>query len=216
MTGHPNDSSAVALGVRTHSAHGDEAGGWATYVVLGGPIADPRILSGGRMQLCDAAIEGSNQPFHRAAGTFPFHRAGPMDFGSGEAFVERCRTSSQALAGRALEDIIARHGVLSGCCVLTGPQRPLPPLRAILAKHALQHAAERDFYRDAVRAAAVRNGIATQMLVEKDLPALAERLPGTQSSRRETLNAYGKQVGGPWRQDEKLAATAAWLALASA
>ena len=214
MTGHSRESSAVSLGVRTHSAHGREEGGWATYVALGGPISDPSILSGGRMQLCDPKIEGSNQPFHRVGATFPFHRTEPMDFESGETFIERCRNSSEDLAGRALEEIISTHGALKGCCVLTGPRRPLPPLRAILAAHALMHAAEREFYREAVRVAAERKGIATEMVTEKDLPTLAGRLPGGEARRRETLTAFGKLVGSPWGHDEKLAATAAWLGLA--
>ena len=61
----------------------------------------------------------------------------------------------------------------------------------------MQHAAEREFYRDAVRAAATRKGIATEIVIEKDLPKLAERLPGTEASRRETLSAYGKLAGIP-------------------
>lgn len=207
MTGHSQDRNAVSLGVRTHSAHGLDEGGWATYVVLDGRISEPSLLFRGRMQLCDSGIEGSEQPFHHAA---------LMDFKLGEAFISRCRKSSQDLAGRALEEIISTHGALRGCCVLTGPGRPLPPLRAILASHALQHAAEREFYREAVRDAAVRKGIATEMVMEKDLPTLAERLPGTEASRRETLNAYGKLVGSPWGQDEKFSATAAWFGLAIA
>jgi hypothetical protein len=204
MTGHSKDRSAVSLGVRTHSAHGREEGGWATYVVLAGLMSEPSLLFRGRMQLCDSGIEGSEQPFHHAA---------LMDLESGEAFIKRCRKSSQDLAGRALEEIISTHGALRGCCVLTGPERPLPPLPAILASHGLQHAAERAFYRDAVRDAAVRTGIATELVIEKALP-LAEGLPGTEASRRETLGAYGKLVGSPWGQDEKLSATAAWLGLA--
>lgn len=214
MTGHSNDRSAVSLGVRTHSAHGRDDGGWATYVVLGGRISDPHILFRGRMQLCDSRIEGSNQPFHRVGATFPFHHAEPMDFKTGEAFIKRCRKSSQDLAGRALEEVISTHGALKACCVLTGPERPLPPLRVILASHGLMHAAERDFFREAVRDAAVRRGVVTEMVKEKDLPALAERLPGTEASRRDTVNAFGKQVGRPWAQDEKFAATAAWFGLA--
>lgn len=205
MTEPSTDGSCVSLGVRTHSAHGDEEGGWATYVVLGGPISEPSLICRGRMPLCDPAIEGSEQPFHHAA---------LMDLTSAEAFVARCRTSSQDLALGALEDIISIHGALKACCVLTGPARPLPPLHATLASHGMQHAAEREFYREVVREAAVRKGIATEMVVEKDLPTLAERLPGTEASRREKLSAFGKQVGPPWGQDEKFAATAAWLGLA--
>jgi hypothetical protein len=206
MTGHSNDHSPVSLGVRTHSAHGVEEGGWATYVVLGGPLSEPSLLFRGRMLLCDPGIEGSEQPFHQAA---------LMDFDAGEAFIKRCTASSQDLAGRALEDIASSHGALTGCRVLTGPERHLPPLAAILASHGLQHAAERAFYRDAVREAAVRKGVATELVVEKDLPTLAARLPGTDATRRETLRAYGKRVGSPWGQDEKLAATAAWFCLAA-
>jgi hypothetical protein len=213
MTGRSKEGSAASLGVRIHSAHGSEAGGWATYVVLGGEISEPSLLVRGRMQLCDSDVEGSNQPFHRVGATFPFHHAEPMDFKASEAFIERCRQSSQDLAGRALEEIISTHGALKGCCVLTGPARPLPSLSAILASHGLMHAAEREFYREAVRDAAVPRGIATEMVNEKDLPALAARLPGTQASRRDALSAFGKQVGSPWTQDEKTAATAAWLGL---
>lgn len=205
--------ATVSLGVRTHSAHGDDEGGWATYVVLAGQRSDPQILFRGRMQLRDSKVEGSNQPFHRVGATFPFHHTKPMDFKSGEAFIKRCRKSSQDLAGHALEEIISTHGALKACRVLTGPERPLPPLRAILASHGLMHAAEREFYREAVREAAVRRGIVMEMVKEKDLPALARRLPGTEASRRDTLKAFGKQVGSPWAQDEKFAAMAAWFGL---
>jgi hypothetical protein len=136
-----------------------------------------------------------------------------MDFESSEAFVAQCKKSSQDLAGRALEEIISAHGTLKACYVLTGPERPLPPLSAILASHGLMHAAEREFFRNAVRDAAARKGIRTEMVKEKDLPALAKRLPGSEASRRATLSAFGKKVGAPWAQDEKLAATAAWSAM---
>ena len=166
------------------------------------------------MQLRDSDVEGSNQPFHRVGATFPFDHAEPMDFESADAFIERCRKSSQDLASRALEEIVSTHGALNVCCVLTGPARPLPPLRAVLASHALMHAAEREFYREAVREAAVRMGVATEMVNEKDLPASAQELPGTNASRRAALNAFEKRAGRPWAQDEKFAATAAWLGLA--
>jgi hypothetical protein len=207
--------STVSVGVRTHSAHGDEEGGWATYVVLGGTRSEPRILFRGRMELRDPQVEGSNQPFHRPAAMFPFHRCEPMDFKTAEAFVKRCRKSSQDMAGRTLKDIASTHGALKACRVLSGAERALPSLQAILASHGMMHAAEREFFRDAVRDAAVQKGIATEMLKEKDLPALAKRLPGSEASRRDTLKAFGKQVGSPWAQDEKFAATAAWLGLAA-
>jgi len=188
----------AALGVRTHS-------GWAAYVVLDGAPSEPSILFRGLMQLCDAKIEGSKQPFHHAE---------PMSFEAAETFLGRCRTSSRSLAGSAIGEIVRVHGGLKACCILTASGRPLPPLRAILASHALIHAAEGEFYREAVRDAADERGIPTEFLKERDMPALADRLPGDEASRREVLNAFGKKMGSPWRQDEKLAAMAAWFGLA--
>jgi hypothetical protein len=214
MAKRSKDQIAVSIGVRTHSAHGNEEGGWAAYVVLSGPLAAPSILSRGRMELRDRKIEGANQPFHKAGAMFPFDHTEPMDLKSAEAFIKRCRKSSQDLAGRMLNEIGSTYGALKTCCVLTGPERPLPPLSGIIASHGAMHGAERVFFRDVVRDAAVQKRIATEVLKEKDLPALAKRLPGTDASRREVLKAFGKQVGSPWSQDEKLAAMAAWLGLA--
>src|SRR5262249_23295190 len=154
MTSRSKRRRAVSVAVRTHAAHGLEPGGWAAYVLLGGPISEPSILLRARMQLCDPKVEGANQPFHRVAATHPFHHCGPMDFEASETFIDRCRQSSEDLAGSALEEIISAHGALTACCILTGPARPLPSLRAILDSHALMHAAERAFFREVVRDAA--------------------------------------------------------------
>ncbi len=214
MAKHSKDQGAVSIGVRTQSAHGDEEGGWAAYVVLRGPLAGPNILCRGRMELRDRKVEGANQPFHRAGAMFPFDHTEPMDLKSAEAFILRCRKSSQDLAGRVLKEIGSTHGTLNACCVLTRPERPLPLLSGILASHGAMHGAERVFFRDAVRDAAAQKGIATEVVKEKDLPALSKRLPGTDASRREVIKAFGKRVGSPWSQHEKLAAMAAWLGLA--
>src|SRR5215472_10394419 len=128
----------VALGVRCHS-------GWAAFVVLGSSITAPQILERGRMGLCDAAIKGSKQPFHAAE---------PMSFTAAEKYISTCRISTGALAQSALRALVARHGMLRACCVLTASGRPVPGLREVLASHALIHAAEGEFYRDAIVGAA--------------------------------------------------------------
>jgi hypothetical protein len=201
MTGRSKDrnpASSVALGVRAHS-------GWAAYVVLSGVVAAPDIRVRGIMQLCDPSIEGSKQPFHHAE---------PMSFGAAEKFIGRCKESSLRLAERAFNQIVSANGNLSGCCMLTASGRPLPGLREILASHALIHAAEGEFYRDVVGATAAQRGIPSERLRERDIAVSADRLPGNERTRNERLTSFGKQVGAPWRQDEKLAALAAWFALA--
>jgi hypothetical protein len=188
----------MAFGVRCHA-------GWAAYVVLGSSIASPKIVDRGRMELCDPSIRGSKQPFHEAE---------PMPFTAADKFIARCEAATAALAQNAFRELVAEHGTLLACCVLTASGRPLPGLREILASHALIHAAEGEFYRDAIVKAAARAAIPVFKVRERDLDAAADRLPGSQNERQARLMEFGKQVGSPWRQDEKLAAIAAWLALA--
>jgi|HubBroStandDraft_3_1064219.scaffolds.fasta_scaffold53845_2 hypothetical protein len=201
MTGRTKDPKALraALGVRCHS-------GWAAYVILRGSTTKPEIVARGRLELCDASIEGSKQPFHHAE---------PMAFAAAERFIARCRASSSALASRALQSLEREHGSLCGCCVLTASGRKLPQLAEILASHAMIHAAEGEFFRDAAADAAERSKIPVIRIRERELDDVSGRLPGTAVERRIRLEAFGKQVGTPWRQDEKFAAIGAWLALAA-
>jgi hypothetical protein len=189
----------AALGVRCHS-------GWAAYVVLGGSNNAPDILARGRMELCDPSIKGSKQPFHEAE---------PMPFEAGKGHIDRCRKSSDAFAARAAKKIMEAHPDVSACCVLDSSGRKLPELRAILASHALIHSAEGEFYRDIVARASEEAGVPVMRVRERDLESAADALPGTATGRKQRLADFGKQVGTPWRQDEKFAALAAWLALAS-
>lgn len=189
----------AALGVRCHS-------GWAAYVVLGGSNDAPEILVRGRMELCDPAIKGSKQPYHEAE---------PMPFAAGAGHIGRCRKSSDALAARVVKNLVSEHPGVEACCVLNSSGRALPDLKAILSSHALIHSAEGEFYRDVVARAAEKAGIAVMRVRERDLESAVDGLPGTATARKQRLEQYGKQVGTPWRQDEKFAALAAWLALAS-
>ena len=192
------DVDRRAIGVRCHS-------GWAAYVVLGHSITAPQIVERGRLELCDPSIEGSKQPFHEAE---------PMPFVAAEKYLSTCESATGTLAQNALRALVRGHGTLIACCVLTASGRTLPGLRDILASHALIHAAEGEFYRDAIFRAAERISIPVFKVRERDLDAAADRLPGSENDRRARLAEFGKQVGAPWRQDEKLAAVGAWLALA--
>ena len=187
-----------AIGVRAHS-------GWAAYVVLGGDAKSPQILARGRMQLCDAAIAGSKQPFHEAE---------PMAYPAAETFIARCTVSSAKLAATAIGEIAERFAP-KACCVLTASGRQLPDLRSILASHSTIHAAEGEFYRDAVAAACAGRAIAIRRVRERDMEVEIQALPVSVSAAKARLAAFGKQIGAPWTQDEKLSALGAWLMLAA-
>lgn len=177
----------AALGVRSHS-------GWAAYVVLSGNPKAPDIIARGRMELCERYKQ-------------PFHEAEPMAFARAEKFIAACRAVTAKLANEALKDI----GPVSGCCILTASGRPLPDLKSILASHALIHAAEGEFYRDALAESCARVGIAVKRVRERDVVHEAEHLPAW----RERIAGFGRELGAPWTQDEKLSALGAWLVLAA-
>jgi len=175
--------------VRAHS-------GWAAFVVLSGDTKAPDILARGRMRLCESDDT-----------KMLFHAAEPMAFARAERLVAECRATTATLADKELKAL----GSLAGCCILAASGRPLPDLKSILASHALIHAAEGEFYRDAVADACARAGVAVSRIRERDIEAQAAHLIGW----RERLAAFGKQMGPPWTQDEKLASLGAWLVLAA-
>jgi len=202
MTGRSKvpDSKVIgaALGVRSHS-------GWAAYVLLSGNPKAPDILARGRMQLCDPSIAGSKQPFHEAE---------PMAFPLAQKFIARCTTSSAKLADEALADI-APQARVTACCVLTASGRPLPDLKGILASHSTIHAAEGEFYRDAIAHACERAKIPVRRVRERDMEAETHSLPVSAADAKARLVEFGKRLGAPWTADEKLSALGAWLMLAS-
>jgi hypothetical protein len=193
----------AAIGVRTHS-------GWATVVGLAGAVSGPAVVLRRRIELADPAIPDSKQPYHAAEG---------LDLREARPFIRRCVRSTQGLAVRAVRAAVAEtraagHRV-SGCGLLLAAGRPLPGLAAVLASHALIHAAEGEMYRDAVREAARECGLTVAEVREREVSdragAVLELSPAALARQ---LGEWGKRLGPPWRQDEKLATLAAWLALA--
>jgi len=172
----------AAVGFRAHS-------GWAVAVAVAGGAAVYR----GRIELCDCLLPGSTQPYHAAA---------KMPLAEAEIFLNRCAQISAAMAERAVCNIAADLGAqryrLTTCSILLGAGRPLGGLARTLASHPLIHAAEGEFYREALRQGCRRCGIPTRGVPEREI----------RSGLRHATE-LGKALGKPWRQDEKLCALAA-------
>jgi hypothetical protein len=192
----------VAFGVRSHS-------GWAALVAIAGPPAEPAIIGRQRIEL-----SGAGQPKQ------PYHAAEPLKLKEADALIRRCNVASRALAVRAFRATIGPlrrdgHEVV-GCGLLLASGRALPALAVVLASHALIHAAEGEMFREALRRASGACGLPLTEVRERDLweqCAKVLRLPLPTLKRR--LDDWGRSLGPPWRQDEKYAALAGWLALAA-
>jgi hypothetical protein len=199
-------SSPAAIGFRAHS-------GWAAAVALaqagGGPPDAPVAITRRRIEMMDRGKAGPSQPYHAAVG---------LDLREAEQLVANCAARAAALAATALrgmvEDLRQLGHRVAGCGLLLASGRPLPELERILASHALIHAAEGELFRDALRAASRECGLPLTTVKERELFSLAAadlRLPAERIERH--VAAMGKGIGPPWRQDQKFAAVAAWLAL---
>jgi hypothetical protein len=129
--------------------------GWAASILLcedGNAVA---VLDRRRLQLCGSTIQGSKQPFHAA-----------------ETFIARCEAATDALGRAAVDALLAcaagNKSRLRSCGIISASGHKLPSLKEILASHALVHAAEGDFYRDAVARACEGAGLKVLRIRERD------------------------------------------------
>jgi hypothetical protein len=197
-------SDKVALGFRAHS-------GWAVMVAVGGPLGKPVVLDRRRIETADAVIPGSRQPYHAAE---------RMDFPKAVALIEKCRDSSAQLATDAVSAFVAEltrnARSVVGAGILFASGRPLPDLAATLRSHALIHTAEGEFFREVLVGASDVCSLPVTRVKEREAwerGAAALRLGAADLQR--LIAELGRSLGPPWRQDEKLASLAGWIALAA-
>src|SRR5262249_36153536 len=134
------------------------------------------------------------------------------------SLVKRCHDGACRLAQRAVSAAVdglqAKGYRVVGSGLLLASGRPLPELPAILASHALIHSAEGELFRDALVQASEGCRLPVLRVKERELMDLSAAALDQDAPRiQQQLAAWGKALGPPWRQDEKLAALVAWLAL---
>jgi len=196
--------AAAAFGFRVHSA-------WAAQVAVAGPLAAPAVLERRRIELVDRTVPGGRQPFH-AARLLSLDAAQEL---LGRSLDGATRMARDALAAAAGELRQQGHEVIA-CGLIQSSARPLPALAAVLASHALVHTAEGELFRDALAAAAGGQRLPVLRVKERELVDTSTARLGLAAGDVERhLAALGRALGPPWRQDEKLATLAAWLALAA-
>jgi hypothetical protein len=193
----------AALGVAPHT-------GWAAIVVLSGARGAPELAGRSRVEL--AATFETGAVYHAGQG-LPLERAEALVRASEERFTAAARAQLEALAGelraRGLEPVAG--------AVVGGGGRPLPALDTILRSHPLVHAAEAALYRRVLLRASEACGIPAALVPAAELPGRVARAARLPEGRVEAvLAALGKAAGRPWARDQKLAALAAWGALAAA
>ncbi len=84
--------AAGVLGIAPHS-------GWAAAVVLAGTPAEPRVILRERLELSDARLAGSKQPYHELEG---------LPLAQAQRQLAHFCTSAGRLAGSALRALLDR------------------------------------------------------------------------------------------------------------
>lgn len=181
--------------------------GWTAVVLLGGPAASPRLLDSRRLDLSDPTIPEARQPYHAGFGTA---RSGGPELSRLVASVER-------YGRRSVSGLMRQFGAeahrLAGVGIVVGSL--IDPER-IANAHIRIHALEGRLFRTVVEDAAGGSGLACAIWRERDLfRRAAEILKRTEPEIRAALTALHRPLPGPWRAEQKAAALAAWLVLAS-
>ena len=192
-------SSLAVLGFRPHTY-------WTAAVALAGRPDAPRVVTRRRIDFA-AGLE-----------RFVYHQAEALDLVEGQALIDRVRTAVESNAAREIGGLVAdlrRDGVTVRIAVVPcGTAKPPEALADILRVHARMHAAEGNFYRDAVAAACEILGLPVHRVAERDLPLALGRVLGVDPAAVQArLHVLGATLGPPWNEDYRLATQAAWLHL---
>ena len=144
----------------------------------------------------------------------PHHEVMEMPWPEAQVAVKRWVDRINDVATEALRTLAAgwpRASIHVG--VVGSPDRLLETLGN---RHMRAHAAEGILYRRAIEVAAGNLRLPCRAFSDRDFEAPAVKtLSSTGQNVKSVLAAMGKEAGRPWRADERAAATAAWLAMAS-
>lgn len=195
---HEGKASNAAVGFRVKS-------GWATAVLLVGPIKAPQALFRRIVVLSDPDVPETQQPYHAAMGLLEMDEA---TIRSRTAIIKRVAVLSMkatlddfATAGHR----IPRAGLVVGS--FTEPQ-------SISNPHIRAHALEGLLFRSVLAEALVAHGLMCSVVVERDAyTKAATTLARPEDDVKRAVSALGRSLGGRWRAEEKLAALVAWMNL---
>lgn len=201
---HTMEAAQAALGFRAHS-------GWAALVAIAGPPGAPSVIDRRRIELAGPEVPLPVQPYHAAQ---------KLELREAEACVHRFARKAQDLAEVALREAMNRLDEAGykvvGCGIPLGAGRLAPDFAAAIASHTMLHTAEGELFRSALIKASEDLGLRVLGIRERDLVARgAENLGISPEALPLRLSELGRAVGAPWGQDQKLAALAAWIVLAS-
>jgi hypothetical protein len=175
--------------------------GVAIAVVVDGPSGSPTAVARRMVPLCDPEAKDTKQPYHSERGEAEEDQ---KKIAKRVALIEKATAQSIKL-------LLAEVPGASRASLVVGSV--IDPDK-VGNQHIRAHANEGRLFRTVLERALAARGVACSVGVDKHLPEAArKRLRRTDAEIRKTLAGFGATLGGPWRTEEKAAATAAWMAL---
>ena len=189
----------VAIGLRAKT-------GRAICVVLGGTIDAPLVIEKFEMALTDPKIAGTFQPYHEVM---------ELPWADSQKAVQKFVRAIEKVARKALGNLArklqAEGMTVAGVGIIGAKDRDLSRIGNY---HIRAHAAEGVLFRQVLDEAARTNGLPFKAFPERQFAQLLKDELGSKSeSIKRKLDEAARALPPPWRADEKLAATAAWLTL---
>jgi hypothetical protein len=178
-------------------------------VVLGGTAAAPSLLARSRVQLIDDHDPESKQPYHAVESLCVEEASGRL-----AGYMAIATRFAHACIRAQSEELKARGIVIGSVGIIDSSSRKQVSLPAILASHALIHAADGDHFRNALFVAAEQCRLQVCRLPAKHLEAHAGECLGLPVNRiLGTVDNLARGKGPPWGADQKKAALLAWTLL---
>jgi hypothetical protein len=181
--------------------------GWTAAVVIAGSADDAQIAASQRLEISDPDLPESRQPYHEGFGTAR----------GNDATLKRLIASTERYGAASIATFISSHRgayAIHGAGLVVGS---VVDPATIPNDHIRIHALEGQLFREVVRRAAAAARVDTTIWRERDLyRAAAEALKVSEAALKRRVTNLGRGAAGPWRAEQKAAATAALLVLASA
>jgi hypothetical protein len=182
----------AALGLRAKT-------GRAIAVILAGDAKKPVFVWRGEVRLHDPSRPETGQPYHEVM---------ELPWKDAIVAVRGFKAAIEAIANsnveRLIEEMRSQKMRIKAMGVVGSQPRSL---EKIGNDHIRAHAAEGLLFRRVLEVAAKKRRLPCIAMSEDEAKDHASRV-------KAMLTALGKVAGPPWRADEQLAATAAWMALA--
>ena len=178
--------------------------------MVAGGVARPEVVFRGRAELGDPSGRIRRNVYQAARGLEPTEAAPLVEAAERIAAEQAAATLEQTVRAAADEGAVVRS-----CAVVVGTFPRGARLESILASHALAHAAEGRLYQGALLQGAESRGLDTIAVPKRSIWEEGESALGVaRDELRQWIDQLRREVGPPWAQDQKLAALAAWIALA--